>query len=91
MCAEDLFKLFKMLWVSKEIRFRHEWHRMQMALIMQLVRITKNRPGALLALRYKHIKVTEKRRTASNVNRDTLRAHKGLCRKGVITGSSERT
>lgn len=58
MRAEDLFELLKTLWVSKETRFNHERHRVQMALIMQLAGITGNRPGALLALRYKHIKVT---------------------------------
>lgn len=31
---------------------------MQLALIMQLAGITGNQPGALLALCYKHIKVT---------------------------------
>lgn len=81
MRAEDLFELLKTLWVSKEIRFSHERHRVQMALIIQLAGITENPPGALLALRYKHIKVTGRRRTASSVNRDTLRAHKGVFRR----------
>lgn len=68
MRAEDFFEFFKMLWVSKKIRFSHEWHCMQMALIIQLVRITKNRPSALLALHYKHIKVIKRQRIASSIN-----------------------
>ncbi len=56
MRAEDLFELLKTLWVSNEIKFKHERHRVQLALIMQLAGITGNRSGALLALCYKHIK-----------------------------------
>jgi len=38
--------------------FPHERYRVQLALIMQLAGITGNRPSALLAARYQHIKVT---------------------------------
>lgn len=58
MRAKDLFEFFKTLWVSKEIKFNHERHRVQLILIMQFAEITDNRLNVLLALRYKHIKVT---------------------------------
>lgn len=58
MRAEDLFELLKTLWASNKIKFNHERHRVQLALILQLGGITGNRPGALLTLCYKHIKVT---------------------------------
>ena len=38
--------------------FNHERHRVQLALIMQLVGITSNRPTAPLAVCYEYIKVT---------------------------------
>lgn len=56
--AEDKFELLKTLYTSVETIFPHERYRVQLALIMQLARITDNRPSALLAVRYKHIKVT---------------------------------
>lgn len=56
--AEDEFELLKTLWTSTEAIFLHEQYRVQLALIMQLAGITDNRPGALLAVRYRHIKVT---------------------------------
>jgi len=56
--AEDEFELLKTLYISTETNFPHERYRVQLALIMQLAGITGNRPSALLAVRYQHIKVT---------------------------------
>ncbi|KAI4213155.1 MAG: hypothetical protein L6R36_009463 [Xanthoria steineri] len=56
--AEDEFELLKTLYTSAETTFPHERYRVQLALIMQLAGITGNRPSALLAVRYQHIKVT---------------------------------
>ncbi len=58
MRAEDEFELLKTLFLSSEVVFNHERHRIQLALIMQLAGITGNRPAALLAVCYQHIKVT---------------------------------
>ena len=58
MRAEDEFELLKTLYVSSEVVFKHERHRVQLALIMQLAGITGNRPAALLAICYRHVKVT---------------------------------
>lgn len=58
MRAEDEFELLKTLFLSDEIIFDHERHRIQLALIMQLAGITGNRLGALLGVRYKDIKIT---------------------------------
>ena len=56
--AEDEFELLKTLYTSTETIFPHERYRVQLALIMQLAGITGNRPSALLAVCYQHIKVT---------------------------------
>ena len=56
--AEDDFELLKTLYTSTETIFPHERYRIQLALIMQFAGITGNRPSALLAVRYQHIKVT---------------------------------
>ena len=56
--AEDEFELLKTLYTPTQTTFPHERYRVQLALIMQLAGITGNRPGALLAVRYRHIKVT---------------------------------
>jgi len=56
--AEDEFELLKTLYTSTEMTFRHERYRVQLGGMMQLAGITGNRPGALLAVRYRHIKVT---------------------------------
>lgn len=56
--AEDEFELLKTLYTSTETTFPHERYRVQLALDMQLAGITGNRPSALLAVRYRHIKVT---------------------------------
>jgi len=58
MRAEDEFELLKTLFLSSEVVFNHERHRIQLALIMQLAGITGNRPAALLAVCYQHVKVT---------------------------------
>ena len=57
MRAEDEFELLKTLFLSSEVVFSHERHRVQLALIMQLAGITGNRPAALLAVCYRHVKV----------------------------------
>ena len=56
--AEDEFELLKTLYTSTETIYPHERYRVQLALIMQLAGITGNRPSALLAVCYQHIKVT---------------------------------
>ncbi|KAL9580263.1 MAG: hypothetical protein Q9203_006370, partial [Teloschistes exilis] len=56
--AEDEFELLKTLYTSTEMTFPHERYRVQLALVMQLAGITGNWPAALLAVRYRHIKVT---------------------------------
>ncbi len=58
MRVENEFELLKTLYLSIEINFNHERHRVQLALIMQLTRITNNWPVALLAICYRHVKVT---------------------------------
>jgi len=58
MRAEDEFELLKTLYLSFEMTFNHERHRVQLTLIMQLAGITGNRPAALLTIYYRHIKVT---------------------------------
>ena len=58
MWAEDKFKLLKTLFLSVEVTFDHKQHCVQLALIMQLAGITENRPSALLAVCYRHVKVT---------------------------------
>lgn len=58
MRVENEFELLKTLYLSIEINFNHERHRVQLALIMQLAGITNNRPVALLAICYRHVKVT---------------------------------
>lgn len=58
MRAEDEFELLKTLFLSVEITFDHERHRVQLALIMHLAGITGNRPAALLAVCYKDVKIT---------------------------------
>ena len=55
--AEDEFELLKTLYTSTETIYPHERYRVQLALIMQLAGITGNRPSALLAVCYQHIKV----------------------------------
>ena len=56
--AEDEFELLKTLFLSPNVVFNYERHRVQLALIMQLAGITGNRPTALLGVYYKHVKVT---------------------------------
>ena len=56
--AEDEFELLKTLYTSTETTYPHERYRVQLALVMQFAGITGNRPSALLAVRYRHIKVT---------------------------------
>lgn len=58
MHAEDLFEVLRTLWASTEMTFDHERHRTQLSLIMLLAGITGSRPGALLALRYRDVRVT---------------------------------
>ncbi|KAF2229835.1 hypothetical protein EV356DRAFT_370059 [Viridothelium virens] len=58
MRAEDESELLKILWISVEFALEHEWIRTQLALLIQHVSIIGNRLGALLSLRYEHLKVT---------------------------------
>lgn len=57
MRAEDELELLKTPWLSYEIAFDHERHRIALGLILQLAGNTGNRPGALLALRSRYIKL----------------------------------
>lgn len=60
--AEDEFELLKTLHLSVEIIFdherHHEWHRVQLALLIQLASIISNWPGALLGVLYNDVKIT---------------------------------
>lgn len=58
MRTEDEFELLRTLYSTTEITFPCERQRVQLALIIQLAGITGNRPGALLAICYKHVKIT---------------------------------
>ena len=58
MRAEDEFELLKTLWTSPDLSLDHERMRIQLALIVQLAGITGSRPGALLALCYRNLKIT---------------------------------
>ena len=58
MRTEDEFELLKTLYLSSEMTFNHERHRVQLALLVQLAGITGNRHAALLAVRYGHVKIT---------------------------------
>ena len=55
--TEDEFELLKTLYLSSEMTFNHERHRVQLALIIQLAGIIGNRPAALLAVYYRYVKV----------------------------------
>jgi hypothetical protein len=48
--AEDQFELLRTLWGSAEVGMEHERLRVQLALILLLAGITRNRPEALLSL-----------------------------------------
>lgn len=56
--VDDEFELLKTLYIFTETIFSHERYRVQLTLVMQLAEITGNRPSALLAVRYQHIKMT---------------------------------
>ncbi|KAL9098146.1 MAG: hypothetical protein Q9163_006135, partial [Psora crenata] len=56
--AEDEFELLKTLYISIETTFPQERYRVQLGGICQLAGITGNRPGALLGVLYRHVKVT---------------------------------
>src|SRR5437764_15299056 len=58
MYVEDLFQVLKTGWTSTDVTLDHERHRSELSLIMLLAGMTGNRPGALLALRYKDVQVT---------------------------------
>jgi len=51
-------ELLKTLYIFIEATFSHEQYRVQLDKIMQLAGITGNRSSALLAVRYRHIKIT---------------------------------
>lgn len=58
MYAEDMFEVLKTQWTSSEVTFDHERHRIELSLFMLLAGTTGNRPGALLALRYRDVQAT---------------------------------
>ena len=55
--TKNKFELLKTLFLFSEIVFNHKRHRIQLALIIQLIGITENRSAALFAICYQHIKV----------------------------------
>lgn len=55
---EDLVLLAKKTVKARRKRFRHGRNRVQLLLFLQLAGFTANRPGALLELCYRHIRVT---------------------------------
>jgi hypothetical protein len=57
MRAEDEFECLKTLWMSREMVFELEVHRISLALLWQLAGITGNRPSALLQLRFQDVSV----------------------------------
>ncbi|KAH7025326.1 hypothetical protein B0J12DRAFT_705182 [Macrophomina phaseolina] len=58
MYVEDMFEVLKAQWTSPEMTFDHERHRLELSLFMLLAGTTGNRPGALLALRYRDVQAT---------------------------------
>ncbi|EKG12704.1 hypothetical protein MPH_10172 [Macrophomina phaseolina MS6] len=58
MYVEDMFEVLKAQWTSPEMTFDHERHRLELSLFMLLAGTTGNRPGALLALRYRDVQTT---------------------------------
>ncbi|KAB2568558.1 hypothetical protein DBV05_g12762, partial [Lasiodiplodia theobromae] len=58
MYIEDMFEVLKTQWTSSEVTFDHERHRLELSLFMLLAGTTGNRPGALLALRYRDVQAT---------------------------------
>ncbi|MCJ1478787.1 hypothetical protein MMC13_007471 [Lambiella insularis] len=68
MYEEDLFQVIKTVWVSTEMTFDHEQHRVDLSLILILAGMLGTRPGALVeggknrgrnrVLCYKHVQVT---------------------------------
>ncbi len=58
MRAKNEFELLKILFLFSEIIFNYERYRVQLVLIIQLIDITENRSAALLAICYRHVKVT---------------------------------
>ncbi|KAH7021750.1 hypothetical protein B0J12DRAFT_610692 [Macrophomina phaseolina] len=58
MYVEDMFEVLKVQWTSSEMTFDHERHRLELSLFMLLAGTTGNRPGALLALRYRDVQAT---------------------------------
>jgi hypothetical protein len=48
MYEEDLFQVLRTVWVSIEMRFDHEEHRVDLCLILILAGMLGTRPGALV-------------------------------------------
>jgi Protein of unknown function (DUF3435) len=55
MRVEDLFELLKTLYLSDDVFFTHERHRIALTLAMQIAAATANRPSAVLQLRYEDV------------------------------------
>ncbi|KAF2158757.1 hypothetical protein M409DRAFT_30718 [Zasmidium cellare ATCC 36951] len=56
--VEDEVKLLAALWSSNEMSMEHERLRVQLALLIQLAGITGSRPGALISLTYRDLKLS---------------------------------
>lgn len=57
MRSEDLFELEKTVLLSTDMAFEHEQLRIELMLYMQIAGNTGNRPGAILALRFRDFKI----------------------------------
>jgi integrase len=55
MRCEDQFELLRTLFASDEILMKHERHRIELSLFIQLAGATGNRPEAILQLRYEDV------------------------------------
>lgn len=58
MFIEDVVEFARVLLTTTETAFLCGWQRMQLLLFCQLAAITANRPGALLGLRYRDLRLT---------------------------------
>lgn len=58
MFVEDVAEFARVILTTTEMTFPCGWYRIQLLLFCQLAAITGNRPGALLKLRFRDLKLT---------------------------------
>lgn len=58
MYIEDVAEFARVILSTTEMTFPCGWYRVQLLLFCQLAAITGNRPGALLQLRFQHLRLT---------------------------------